>query len=126
MAPFLHDTLMMRTLTYSLPAPKRDGASRIKFVLALIVIFNLLDAIFTLLAVASGWATEENPLMDLLLAYSPVQFMVIKLTLVSLGIMLLWRLRDRRVALVSGLGALGVYGLIVSYHLQFFARLAVS
>jgi hypothetical protein len=63
-----------------------------------IIIFNLIDAALTLAVVHSGAAGEANPLMASALAWGSVWFMVVKLGLVSLCVMLLWRLRHRRTA----------------------------
>jgi len=83
-----------------------------------IVVLNLLDAMFTLAYTGSGLATESNPLMDHVLAASPVLFMLAKLSLVSLGVLVLWRLRDRRAARYGLLGAAGAYTTLLVYHLS--------
>jgi hypothetical protein len=85
----------------------------------MIVVLNLLDGMLTLGVVYSGTATEANPLMDHSLAsWGAVGFMTIKCALVSLGVALLWRLRERRFA-VGAIGALGVvYLLLLVYHVN--------
>ncbi len=83
-----------------------------------ILILNLLDAIFTLAYTGSGLAAEGNPLMDRALAYSPVSFMVVKLSLVSLGVLLLWRLRARRAAGFALIGSAVAYSSLLVYHLS--------
>lgn len=90
----------------------------VQWVLGAVLVLNLLDAIFTLIAVKAGIAAEANPLMELLLSHSPVRFMVTKLALVSLGVWVLWRFRDRRTAVLGSLGALSVYGLILVHHIN--------
>ena len=90
---------------------------------AIVVILNLFDAIFTLLYVRLGHATESNPLMDQMLAASPVLFMVAKLALVSLGVLLLWRLRDHRAARLGLVATGGAYVLLLCYHLSGVERL---
>lgn len=84
----------------------------------LTVVLNLLDAVFTLSFVQAGLAEEANPLMESALAVSPVLFMLAKLSLVSLGVALLWRMRGHRVAAFGILGAAIVYFLVVAYHLR--------
>ncbi|MBW2732754.1 MAG: hypothetical protein JRH20_10215 [Deltaproteobacteria bacterium] len=86
--------------------------------LALTLILNLLDGMFTLFAVKAGLAIEANPLMADLLAQSPMQFMLSKLALVSGGIFLLWRLRERKLAVVGSVCSFSVYCLIFFYHLD--------
>jgi hypothetical protein len=92
---------------------------------ASVLILNLLDAIFTIVYTSSGVAVESNPLMSRVLGSSPVLFMIAKLGLVSLGVLLLWRLRDRRAA-AFGLIATGTaYATLIAYHLSAVERLAV-
>jgi hypothetical protein len=85
---------------------------------AAIVILNLLDAMFTLVYIRSGVATESNPLMDQALTASPVLFMIAKLGLVSLGVLLLWRLRDHRAARFGLVATSTVYMTLLVYHLS--------
>lgn len=83
-----------------------------------IVILNLLDAIFTLAYTSAGVATESNPFMQGVLETSPVVFMVTKLALVSLCVMLLWRLGSRRSAVLGLLTAATMYVVLIGYHLS--------
>ena len=85
---------------------------------AAIIVINLLDAAFTLVWTLSGMATEANPLMDVQLAYGPMRFMITKLTLVSLGLLLLWRLRGSPLARIAILGSAAAYVLLLTYHLN--------
>ncbi len=83
-----------------------------------IVVINLLDAALTLIWTLSGLAIEANPLMDAELAAGPVRFMVTKLALVSLGLLLLWRLRRVPLARVAIMGSACAYILLLTYHLN--------
>jgi len=83
-----------------------------------VVVLNLLDAIFTILYTHVGMATESNPLMQQVLRASPVVFMLAKLGLVSLGVLLLWRLRHRWTAAAGLVGASTAYVVLVLYHLS--------
>jgi len=85
---------------------------------AAILIINLLDAAFTLVWTLSGLAVEANPLMEGELAAGPMQFMITKLALVSLGLLLLWRLRHRAFARVAIWGSACAYVLLLTYHLN--------
>jgi hypothetical protein len=91
---------------------------------AAIVILNLVDAVFTLLYTGSGMAAEGNPLMDQVLRTSPTAFMAVKLALVSLGVLMLWRLRQRRAAVVGLVATAAAYSTLCLYHLSEAHRLA--
>lgn len=82
-----------------------------------IVILNLLDAMFTLAYVSTGVARESNPFMQGVLAASPVVFMLAKISLVSLGVLLLWRLGHKKIAMGALLGATAMYTIVIGYHL---------
>ncbi|MBI4510026.1 MAG: hypothetical protein HY698_10360 [Deltaproteobacteria bacterium] len=82
------------------------------------LVLNLLDGVFTLLVVLSGLAVEANPLMGRLLDLGPVQFMVGKTALVSMGVWLLWRMRSNRLAVAGLMATMVVYALLVLYHIQ--------
>ena len=61
-------------------------------------------------------ATEANPMMDVLLTWGPVPFMLGKLALVSLGVLLLWRLRHRSAAVVGiFIGFIAYYAILVQH-----------
>jgi hypothetical protein len=77
---------------------------------------NALDAAFTLCAIELGEATEANPFMAVLLSRGPLQFVVVKHVLVSLGLVLLWRQRARPLARGGAWTALTVYPLLICYH----------
>lgn len=83
------------------------------------MILNLIDGVLTIALVHGGLATEANPLMEMpLMTWGPTGFMIVKLSLVSCGVALLWRFRHRRSAMVA-LGSLAaVYGLLAMYHVK--------
>jgi hypothetical protein len=91
---------------------------RLMVVAGAVVVLNLLDAIFTILYTHVGMATESNPLMLQVLRASPVVFMLAKLGLVSLGVLLLWRLRHRRIAVAGLIAASTAYVMLLAYHLS--------
>jgi hypothetical protein len=88
-----------------------------------IVILNLFDALFTLIYTRTGLATESNPVMQGILARSPVVFVAAKLTLVSLSVVLLFRLRHRTAAVVALASGATMYALVFAYHLSAVPRL---
>ena len=109
--------------------PAADSATwftpkRLAVMSAAAVILNLVDAIFTLVVVSAGLAVEANPLMDVLLEQGAVAFMLTKVSLVSLAILLFWRLRRRRLAVAGIVASVVVYSCIAAYHLQALPLLA--
>jgi len=100
----------------SLSPPSRTGF--VFYLIASALILNLFDAVFTMLHVTSGNATEANPLMAGVLANSPVLFVATKIGLVSLGLLLLWRLRYRATAVAGVVVTLATYVCINAYHIH--------
>jgi hypothetical protein len=84
-----------------------------------LVVLNLLDGIFTIVWVRYFFADEYNVMMRDLALGDQVLFMVVKLTLVSLGALYLWRNRSYPLAVVAIFLAFLVYYLILLYHLQY-------
>lgn len=84
----------------------------------LVIVLNLLDALWTLCFVEAGVAAEGNPLMASALTQGPIGFMIAKIGLVSLSVLLLWRLRHRRSATLALATGATAYGLVVAYHLS--------
>jgi hypothetical protein len=89
-----------------------------------VLVLNLLDALFTLVWVRSGLAREANPLIDWLVEGHAVGFVSVKLALVGLGSLLLWRRRERPAAAIAIVAAFLTYYLILLYHLQYASGLA--
>lgn len=93
-------------------------------VAATVLVLNLFDGAVTLALIHTGLATEANPLMDELLGRGDLHFMGFKIALVSLSVLLLWRLRSRRVAVAALYAAAGAYGLLALYHVRSLDALA--
>lgn len=91
---------------------------RLMAIAGAVVVLNLIDALFTIVYTHVGMATESNPLMLQVLSASPVVFMLAKLGLVSLGVLLLWRLRHRRSAVAGLVAVSGAYVMLFLYHLS--------
>lgn len=87
-------------------------------VLAMVLVFNLIDAALTLLAVHVGIAEEANPIMAAILSLGPVPFVMTKIGLVSLGVAMLWRMRRRPLAAIGSLTALGAYAFVMGCHVE--------
>lgn len=90
-----------------------------------VLILNLFDTLFTLAFLQLELADEANPLMSLAYRSSPLSFVLIKLSMVQLGIMILhFNRRFRAAQYALNLGA-AVYAGIVCYHLAFVTHLAL-
>ncbi len=88
-----------------------------KNLLSGIVLFNVLDIIFTLTMIELGFAVEANPFMIELLEISEILFGVVKISLVSLCVGLLWRLREHKIARTAGFFCFCTYALLMLYHI---------
>ncbi len=85
-------------------------------IVKVVLVLNLLDAVFTLFWVWAGLAKEANPLLRDLVSDAPVAFAAAKLALVGLASLLLWRLRERPLAVVSiFLAFLAYYALLLAH-----------
>lgn len=62
---------------------------------ATLFLLNITDTMVTLAGVATGKIYEANPFMAAAIAHSPMVFVVLKITLVSLCLILLWGYRKR-------------------------------
>jgi hypothetical protein len=81
-----------------------------------VLALNLADALFTLLWIRGGLASEANPLLFDLAHRQPAWFVASKLALVGLGSWLLWRLRHRPLAVIAIFVAfLAYYGLLLAH-----------
>lgn len=119
----LHTVEWSLTVSY-LPASSSSQSRWLWRVAAAILILNLFDGIVTLALVETGLATEANPLMDTLLGHGAVSFMAFKIALVSLSVLLLWRLQRLRVAFVALHAAAAGYAVLALYHLRSIDALA--
>jgi hypothetical protein len=99
---------------------------RLAWLSSAVVILNLLDAVFTIIYTNAGYASEANPLMAVALASTPVVFVLAKVSLVSLGVLLLWRVRDRAFAAFGIVATAAAYALVVLYHLTAVPDLVVA
>ena len=98
----------------------------VRWAACLVIVLNMVDAVWTLAFVRMGAADEGNPLMDQALSYGPLLFMLAKLTLVSLSVLLLWRLRHRKSATVGLFSAAMTYIVICGYHVSHAHALLVA
>ena len=82
------------------------------------LVLNVLDAIFTVIWISSGLATEANPMMADVAHTDPGLFVTVKLLLVGLGSFLLWQQRKRPGAVIGIFIVFLAYYFVVLYHLQ--------
>ena len=92
---------------------------------SLLLLGNLLDALFTFTFLQQGVVQEANPLMRWLYTGSPMAFMLFKMSCVQLGMLILWMNRCRRSALVGVRVAAGLYATVVAYHVSIMLALPV-
>jgi len=95
-----------------------DGeADWLWFAVVTVVVLNLADAAFTLWWVHNGIATEANALLADLVESNAIGFALAKSSLVSLGLLLLWRQRRRPLASFGIVLVFVAYNGLVAYHL---------
>jgi hypothetical protein len=86
-----------------------------------VLVLNVADALFTLLWIRGALASEANPLLHELAHGRPSLFLAVKLALVGLASWLLWRNRERPLAVVFIFVAFGVYYALLLAHVGFLA-----
>ncbi|HEX5746900.1 MAG TPA: DUF5658 family protein [Archangium sp.] len=101
-----------------------EGASfHITPAAVLLLVLNLLDGLFTLTFLQLEVAEELNPLMRVAYEHSPLAFMAIKVTIVSLGLTLLCLHRSMRLSQRAIQAGAALYIVIDVYHLAFLAHM---
>lgn len=85
--------------------------------LVILIILNLLDAVFTIYGIEMGLIIETNPLMVEALEVGRLYFVVGKVALVNLGAWLLWRWLHYRLAQFCAVLGTVVYAGIFCWHL---------
>lgn len=89
----------------------------VKISIGILVILNTIDGGLTLFWVLSNHVEEANPLMANLIEIHPVLFMLVKISLVHLSSLLLWRLRSRSMVAKSTFFLVLVYGFVMCCHI---------
>jgi hypothetical protein len=103
---------MRRTRAH--PSESRDRL--LLLLLAELWVLNVADLALTRYAMWLGFATESNGIMDYFLRAGTVQALAFKVGIVTVGALLLWRLRAYRVATVAAVLLTGVLAAVVSYQ----------
>lgn len=97
----------------------RPSESRDRLLLLLLVelsALNVADLALTRYALWLGFATESNNIMDYFLSAGTLPALLFKVGIVSLGALLLWRLRAYVVATVAAALVTGVFAAVVVYQ----------
>lgn len=79
-------------------------------------ILNLIDAISTMVAIRSGWAAELNPLLELLIVYDPIAFVVIKMLFITTCLFVLWKYKKNRVVEIATPIIAAIYAALIMWH----------
>ena len=104
-----------------------EGASfHITPAAVLLLVLNLVDGLFTLTFLQLEVAEELNPLMRVAYEHSPLAFMAVKVTIVSLGLTLLCLHRSMRISQRAIQAGAGLYAVIDVYHLAFLTHLCLG
>lgn len=75
-----------------------------------------IDAVLTLLWIKLSMAEELNPLLERFLEIGPLYFISSKLGLTSLGCLVLYLCREKKIAQNAALGLFAFYGCLIIYH----------
>jgi hypothetical protein len=99
--------------------PKRPSEARDRLLLLLLMellVLNVVDLALTRYAMWLGFATESNGVMDYFLRAGTLAALLFKVGIVSLGAILLWRLRVYVVATVAAALMTFVFAAVVAYQ----------
>ncbi len=99
------------------PIARPDASTSLLLIASMVVLLNLFDAVLTLVWVHADIATEANVLWGDLVSSAPMLFMLVKLTLVSVGVGFLWWAREHRLARVGLYVVFTAYALVFAWHL---------
>jgi hypothetical protein len=91
-----------------------------------LLLLNVADAVMTALLLEARLASEANPLMRLAWDASPYAFFGIKLTLVGGAVAILARHRGHLAAGATLYAGLGIYAMVVGYHMVWYGTLVLS
>jgi len=84
--------------------------------LAELWLLNVADLALTRYAMWLGFATESNGVMDYFLRAGTLPALLFKVGMISLGALLLWRLRAYRAATFAAVLLTGVFAAVVAYQ----------
>ncbi len=113
------------------PAPRRgllarlgiDGEQLLFWLLLELWVLNAADLLLTHYSLWLGFATESNGVMAYFLHEGTLVAAVFKIGIVSVGALLLWRVRRRPSALVAAVALTAVFAAVVAYQVIWIASL---
>ena len=85
-----------------------------------VLILNILDAAVTSFVISNALAVEVNPLMGAVLEYGIAPFVLVKLGIILLSIVVLWRFRDKKITQIGTGVCLFVYMFLMLYFVYNF------
>ncbi|MFP4070996.1 MAG: DUF5658 family protein [Desulfovibrionales bacterium] len=88
-----------------------------------ILVLNLLDGLLTVFWVETGLAIEANILLRSIVHGNAALFLVLKLSIVPLGLLLMWKKQELRIAFTGLLIIFLTYYSVLFYHLHHADRL---
>jgi hypothetical protein len=91
--------------------------------LVAIIGLNLFDAVATLTWLDLGFAEEANPLMEPLIAYCPLCFVAIKMSIVLLVCWFLWREKENTYSFLASKIVFSAYTLLALWHMVGFYKM---
>ena len=91
-----------------------------RWALFLVLILNILDAAITSFVISNALAVEVNPLMGAVLQYGIAPFVLVKLGIILLSIVVLWRFRDKKITQIGTGVCLFVYMFLMLYFVYNF------
>jgi Domain of unknown function (DUF5658) len=98
------------------PQPSEARDRLLLLLLVELSLLNVADLALTRYGMWLGFATESNGIMDYFLRAGTLPALLFKVGIVSLGALLLWRLRVYRVATVAAVLVAGVFAAVVVYQ----------
>lgn len=87
--------------------------------LKLLIVLNLLDAVFTYVWVSLGMAKEANPFMDYLITLSPTLFLLYKIFIVNLCVLILYKAKNKMLCKILTFPLTALYLWVLSIHTTF-------
>jgi len=94
--------------------------SKLDMVLAFLVVLNFFDLIFTIFMFENHWIVEANPLMNILLCFSPLSFASAKLALCYTGVYILHKYREMPSSLYAAYFVVAAYIGVLFRHAYIF------
>jgi len=79
-------------------------------------ILNIADLLLTRYSLWLGFAKESNGVMDYFFRSGTVPTLAFKIGIVTVGVLLLWRLRHYRTALIAAALLTGIFAAVVAYQ----------